>query len=350
MSRSLPSARTVALLLLLVAGGALSFSFHATVDGANVTYTATPVEPGADPERVTRAASNVTDLDERLSDTSAHHQRPIRTAAATGSYTGRLSPELDIVIDDLESPYVRYNGSYYAWSLSPSDGTTNATIRMRPTEPDTVFANVSRPAAGAPPEIRTAIDRGTATGLTVAPGLYHEGGTYYAVAPENEAAVVTRLASVLVGAVLTPVGRGYAAVALGILGYRYRDPTRDRPLTVRRAAAVAALAVPIAFVGTVLFESGSATRFVTSPTSAFVAAAGVVAGVLAARRRWLSLAGVTVGTGLLATAAVTAALGVVGLFFGPAIAFVGVVTGVVPFGYGYWFAQRAPDPSPDGDR
>ena len=112
MPRSLPSIRTVAILLLLVVGMGLSFSFHVTADGATVSYTATAVEPGETPDLVTRAASNVTDLDERLAGTSTQHQRPVRSAAATGAYTGRLDPELDIVIDDSESPYVWYNESY----------------------------------------------------------------------------------------------------------------------------------------------------------------------------------------------------------------------------------------------
>jgi hypothetical protein len=48
MPRSLPSIRTVALLLLLV-GGTLSFAFHATAGNGSVTYTATAVEPGKNP-------------------------------------------------------------------------------------------------------------------------------------------------------------------------------------------------------------------------------------------------------------------------------------------------------------
>ena len=68
MSPSFPSIRTIAVLLLLVVGSALSFAFHAPAGGATITYEATAVEPGGTPELVTRATSNVTDLDERLSD------------------------------------------------------------------------------------------------------------------------------------------------------------------------------------------------------------------------------------------------------------------------------------------
>ncbi|MDL0132079.1 hypothetical protein PNP59_14325 [Halobacterium salinarum] len=178
--------------------------------------------------------------------------------------------------------------------------------------------------------------------MAVESGLYQQHGTYYVVAPENEGAVLTELASIFAGFALTPVGRGYVAVALGLLGYRYREPTRDRLLTVRRATVLPALAVAVALIGTGLFESGSLTRFVTGPTSAFVVAAGTVAGVLSRQRRWLWLGGVTVGTGVLATAAITAALGLVGLIFGPAIVLLSFITGVVPFGYGYWFAQESP--------
>ena len=346
MSPSFPSIRTTAILLLLVVGSTLSFAFHATTGGATITYEATSAEPGANPGLVTRATSNVTDLDERLSDTPTQYQQPIRTAAATGTYNGTLSPELHIVIDDVETPYVRYNGSYYAWTLSADEETTNATIRMRQTDPETVFTSVARPVSEAPPEVQTAIETGTTTGSIVESGLYRQDGTYYVVAPENEGAVGTQLASVFVGFVLTPVGRGYVAVALGLLAYRYRDPTRDRLLTVRQAAAIATLAIPIALVGTSLFESGTATRFVTGPMSATVVASGVVAGVLTAQRRWLSLAGVTIGIGLLTTASISAVLGPVGLFFGPLVVFIGIGTGVIPFGYGYAFAQKTPRESP----
>ncbi len=341
VSRSFPSIRTVAILLLLIVGSTLSFAFHATAGDATITYEATPVEPGENPKLVTHATSNVTDLDELLSDTSSQYQQPIRTAAATGTYNGTLSSELHIVIEDVETPYVWYNGSYYVWTLSTHRETTDATIQMRQTDPETVFTSVVRPVAKAPPEVQTAIETGTTTGPVVRPGLYHQDGTYYVVAPENEAALGIHIVSIFVGFILMPVGRGYVAVALGLLGYRYRDPTRDRLLTVRRATAVAALAVPIALFGTALFESGSLTRFVTGPASATVVASGVVAGVLTAQRRWLRLVGLTIGIGLLTTVAMSAVQGTAGLVFGPLAVFLGLVTGVVPFGYGYAFAQTA---------
>ena len=343
MPRSLPSIRTVAVLLLLVVGVTLSFAFHATAGGASVTYTATAVEPGENPDLVARAAGNVTDLDERLAGTPTRYRQPIRAAARTGSYNGSLDPELDIVVDDIESPYVRYDGRYYSWTVSTASETTNATIRMAPAEPDAVFERVARPVADAPPEVRTAITEGSATGFSVDAGLYEQDGTYYAVAAENEGAVVTQLAKVFAGFALTPVGRGYTAVALGLLAFRHRGPNRDRPLTPRRAAASAALAVPIALAGAALLESGAASWFVTGPASAFVVAAGVVAGVFAARGQWLRLLGVSVGTALLAGTAFAAALGVLGVVFGTLAVLFGFAAGVVPFGYGYWFARPLPE-------
>lgn len=335
----MPSRRTVAVLLLLVVGVGLSFSFHASMDGASVTYTATPVEPGENPELVTRAAPNVTNLEDQLAGTSTQHQRPIRKAAATGSFTGNLDPELHIVLDDIESPYVWYDGRYYNWTVATQPETTNATIRMQPTGPDTVFKGVARPVTGAPAEVRTAIAEGTATGLTVESGLYLQNGEYYAVAPESDGAVLAQLATIFAGFVLTPVGRGYTAVAIGLLAYRFRDPTRNRPLTVRRAIAIPALAIPVALIGTALFESGSLTRFVTGPASAFVVAAGTVAGVAAARRQWLRLVGVSIGAAVVAVGAFVGAVGIVGVVLGPLAVFLGYTTGVVPFVFGYWFAQ-----------
>lgn len=339
MSRSLPSIRTIAVLLLLVAGIGLSFSFHVSADRASVTYTATAVEPGENSTLVTRAAGNVTNLDEQLAGTSTQHQRPIRRAATTGSYTGDLEPELDIVIDDIESPYVWYNESYYTWAVSTQSGTTNATIRMQPADPDTVFEAVSRPVNEASSEVRTAITEGTTTGFLLESGLYQQNGEYYVVAPENEGAVFGQLAKVFGGFVLTPVGRGYTAVAIGLLVYRFREPMCERPLTVRRAIAIPMLAIPIALSGTVLFESGSISRFVTGPASAFMLTTGAVAGVAAARRQWLQLIGVSIGAALLTIGAFVAALGLIGGIFGTLVVFVGYATGIVPFGYGYWFAQ-----------
>ncbi|WP_245710263.1 hypothetical protein [Halopenitus malekzadehii] len=245
------------------------------------------------------------------------------------------------MIEDVRTPYVWYNGSYYAWTISTKEETTNATIQMERTNPETVFSTVARPVSEAPSEVRTAIESGTTTASIVEQGLYQQDGTYYVVAPEYEGALGTQLASVAIGFLLTPVGRGYVAVALGLLGYRYREPTRARLLTVRRAAAIAALAIPIALGATALFESGSPTRFVTGPTTAVVVATGLVAGVLAAQRRWLLLVGVTVGIGLFATAALSAVIGLVGLVFGPLAVCLGLLTGVIPFGYGYWFARTS---------
>ena len=343
VSSALPSLRTAAIVGLLLVGVTLSFAFHATAGDAEITYEATAVEPGEDSGLVARAAPNVTDLDERLSDTPDQYRAPIRTAAATGSFDGTLSPELEIALDDAETPYVWYDGRYYEWTFSTRGETTNATIEMRPTDPESVFAAVARPASEAPPGVRTAIDEGTTNGSGVRSGLYRLDESYYAVAVESEAAAFARFASAIAGFALTPVGRGYAAVGLGLLAYRYREPTRDRLLTARRALAVAALAVPVAFVATALFETGSLSRFVTGPATAAVVASGVVAGVCVAQSRWRSLVGVTVGVGLFATAAITAALGPIGLVFGPLAATLGFVTGLVPFGYGYWFARTAPD-------
>ncbi|ELZ37253.1 hypothetical protein [Halorubrum tebenquichense] len=349
MSPGLPSARTAAIVSLLLVGVALSFAFHATAAGSEITYEATPVEPGEDPDPVAEASSNVTDLDERLSDTADRNREPVRTAAATGSFEGALSSELAIALDGAESRYARYDGRYYEWSLSTGDETANATIEMRPTDAESVFAAVARPASESSADVRRIIDEGTANGSGVRSGLFRRDGAYYAVAIESEAAVAGQIASSFAGFALTPVGRGYAAVGLGLLAYRYREPTRDRLLTVRRAAAVAALAVPLALVATALFETGSPARFVIGPATATVVASGVVAGACVASSRWRSLVGVTVGIGLFATAAIAAPLGPIGFLFGPLAVLFGIATGAVPFGYGYWFARPAADATSPSD-
>ncbi|MFB6109925.1 MAG: hypothetical protein ABEJ60_03500, partial [Halodesulfurarchaeum sp.] len=149
-----------------------------------------------------------------------------------------------------------------------------------------------------------------------------------------------KLFSGFLGYVLTPVGRGYVAVALGLLAYRYRNPLTDRPLTVRRALGVAAFAVPVAFVGTLVFETGSWSRFVTGPVSALVVASGLVAGVLVHQRRWLALLGFTGLVAALVVGAGVLALGVFGALLGGLAVFVGLLTGVVPLGYGIAFGAH----------
>lgn len=336
-----PSVRTLALLALLVVGLACSFAFHAVAASEmQVTYAATAVQPGDDPHRVADAASGVVDLDERLDDESAAVRRPVDRATRTGSFEGNVTPELHTILDGTEADYAVYGGSYYRWNLTVGDETTHVRIRTTPVDAATVLADVSEPYDTAPPEVRTAIDTGSVSGWNVVPGVYRRGDAYYAVAPENDAAVATKLLEAFAGYLLTPVGRGYVAVALGLLAYRYRDPHTDRPLTVRRAAAVAALAVPVSLLGTLLFESGSASRFLTGPASATVVAAGVVAGVFVHRRRWGALVGFTALVAGAALAASAAALGPVGAVFGGVSLVVGLVCGVVPLGFGVAFATE----------
>jgi len=119
-------------------------------------------------------------------------------------------------------------------------------------------------------------------------------------------------------------------------------------LTVRRAPAVAALGVPVALVGTALFESGSLMRFVTSPASTFVVSAGVVAGVLVHQRRWGRLVGWTLLACVLRIGASVLALGVVGVVFGGFGLLVGLLAGIVSLGFGAWFARERSDTTADG--
>jgi hypothetical protein len=350
MPSTRPSLRTVAVVLLLVVGLGGSFTFHAVAGGADITYTATAVEPGEDHATVADVAPGVADLNERLAGTAPEHSAPVGEAARTGSFAGNVSPELFIVLDDLEDTrFVVYDSRYYDWTLRLDEETTSVEIEMQPVKATTVYAETARPVESAPEEIQRAVETGTTTvtGVGVERGLYVDDGTYYVVAVENRAALVGQLFGSVVGVVLLPVGRGYVAVALGLLALRYREPSVDRPLTLRRAAGVALLSLPVALVATALFETGSLSRFVTGPASALVVATGLLAGVLALRGEWLRLAGVTVGVGLLAAGAIAAALGVVGVVFGPLAVLLGVVAGVVPFGYGYWFGQSGTASSAD---
>ena len=339
MSPSLRSRRTLAVLALLAVGLACSFAFNVAVSGEGVTYTATAVEPGENASLVARASPAVADLGPRLDDVPPADRDPVRAAAENGTFEGIVAPELHIAIDDIEARYVVYEGRYYAWNATWEGETTNLSLRMRPTAAAAVLGNVSEPYAGAPAAARTAIERGSVTGESGARGIYLRDGAYYAVTPPSDDAILSTVLGALVGFVLTTVGRGYVAVGLGLLAFRYREPSVDRPLTVRRALGVAALGVPVGLLGTLLFESGSASRFVTAPTGAFVVACGVVAGVLAKQGRWPALAGFSVLVAVAAAVAVGLAMGVVGLVFAVPALLVGFLAGTVPLVYGRVFGR-----------
>ena len=334
----MPSKRTIAIYGLLVVGLVCSFGFHVALNDMSVTYTATAIEPDTQPSEVAHASANVTNLDERLAGLDAPQRHPVVEAAQSGSFAGNVAPELSIALDDTHGQFAVYDGEYYKWNLTTSEQTTFIRVQMEPTDAETVLATIASPAESAPPEVQTAIESGSATGWTLPRGVYRQDGAYYAVAPASDTAVVTTMLGGFVGFVLTPIGRGYVAVALGLLAYRYREPLVAQPLSVRRAIVVAALAVPVALLGTALFESGSASRFITGPASALVVSAGVVAGVLASQRRWLRLGGFTVLLGGLTVGALVAGLGPVGFLLGPLTVGLGLLAGVIPLIYGVVFS------------
>lgn len=344
-----PSIRTVSLIGLLVVGILCSFAFHTALTSMDVTYTATAVQPTEDTGQIAQASFNVTNLTEQLSGTPETARQPITQAIQTGSFEGNVTPELSIALDDVRTKYVVYGAQYYSWNLTTDEETTHIRVEMHPADAEAVFRDVSSPYKSASPEVQTAIDSGSVTGWSIQRGVYRRGDTYYAIAPESDTALAEKIVGGFVGFVLTPIGRGFVAVALGLLAYRYHEPMNDRPLTVRRAVSVAALAIPVAVIGTALFETGTMTRFITGPASAFVVSSGVVAGVLAQQRRWLTLGGFTVLIGGLTIVAITVALGIVGLFLGSLALFIGFVAGIVPFVYGIVFGckqPRQPDTNP----
>jgi hypothetical protein len=199
----------VAVVLLLVVGLGGSFTFHAVAGGADVTYTATAVEPGEDHAAVADIAPDVAGLNRQLAGTAPEYRQPVQEAARTGSFAGNVSPELHIVLDGLEDTrFVVYDSRYYDWTLRLDEETTTADITMRPVEAATVYAETARPVESAPEEIQRAVETGTATatGVGVEHGLYVDDGTYYVVAVENRAALVGRLFGAVVGVVLLSVG------------------------------------------------------------------------------------------------------------------------------------------------
>jgi hypothetical protein len=333
----MPSKRTAALYGLLIVGLLCSFGFHIAVSDMSVSYTATAIDSDTQPSRVAHASTNVTNLDEQLASLSATQRQPVTDAAQSGSFVGPVSPALSIALNETRGEFAVYDGEYYEWSLTTSEETTTIDLQMRPVDAETVLATVAAPAETAPQKVQTAIDSGHTTGWNLPEGVYRQDGTYYAVVPDSETAIATSILGGFIGFVLTPVGRGYVAVALGLLLYRYREPLVAEPLTLRRAVGVATLAAPVAVFGTALFESGSASRFITGPASAIVVAAGVVAGVLACQRRWLHLGGFTVLVSGLTIAAMVVGLGPVGFILGPLTVVLGLIAGVIPLIYGVVF-------------
>jgi len=342
MQPSKPSVRTTAIFALLIVGVVCSFAFHAAVTDMEVTYTATAVQPGEDPSRVAFASEQIVDLDERLQDKSVSIRRPVEQAAADGSFAGNVTPELHVTLDGTEARYAVFGGAYYRWNLTVSEETAFVRIEMAPVNATTVFDTASTGYDSASPKAQSAITSGSATGWNIERGIYQRGETYYAVAPQSETAIAGKIFSGFLGYILTPVGRGYVAVALGLLAYHYRNPFTDRPLMVRRALGVAALAIPVAVVGTLVFESGSLSRFVTGPVSALMVASGVVAGVLVHQRRWIRLLGFTSLLVAVVVGASVLVLGVIGALLGALAALVGLFTGVIPFGYGIAFGSSRP--------
>jgi len=338
----MPSTRTVALYALLVVGVLCSFAFHASVASATVTYTATPIQASDDPHRVASVSPHVGDLDAQLDRYDKEIRRPVDRAARTGSFTGNVTPELYTTLDSLPSDYVHYvvyHDAYYRWHTSVNENTTFVRLRMTPANGSTVLAEVAKPYGNASSDVKTAIRNGSVTASIIRGGVYRYDGTYYAVSPENDGSIAAKLLEIGLGYVFTPVGRGLVAVALGILYYRYREPSVARVLTPRRAGAVALLALPIALVGTAVFESGSPSRFVTGPASAFVVATGVIAGVFVHQRRWLGLVGVTALVAAVAVGTNALMHGLVGIALGLLFFLVGLLAGGVPLVYGVVFAR-----------
>lgn len=346
---TLPSLRTAALFALLVVGLVGSFAFHAAMTDMQVTYTATTVQSGDDPGRVMRASQSVATLDGRLDGKSNEVRRPVHQAAQSGSFSGNVTPELYTILDGMDAKYVVYDGSYYRWNTTVNDETTFVDIQTTPTDQAAVLEAVSEPYETASANVQETIDTGSVTGRNmVEPGIYRRANTYYAVAPENTGALAATIVEAFLGYVLTPVGRGFVAVALGLLTYQYRESFTDRVLTVRRAQVVAALGVPVAIVGTALFESGTLTRFVTSPASTFVVSGGVVAGVLVHQRRWGRLVGWTALVCVVSIGVSVLALGVVGVVFGGFRVLIGLFAGSVSLGFGVWFARERDEETADG--
>lgn len=287
-------------------------------------------------------SANISNLNTRIDGYDHQTWQPVIQAARTESYQGNVTPQLAAVLDDLPSQfvtYVVYNGSYYRWNTTVDEEAPSAQIRMDPVNATSVLTTIADPYDTAPPDVQTAIQTGSVESGSITAGVCQRGETYYAVAPESDTAVLTRILGAGIGYLLTPIGRGFVAVAGGILYYRRRNPLDDRVLTLRRAVAVAAASVPLAFVSTALFESGSLTRFIMGPASAFVVSAGVVAGVLIHQRRWVALIGATVLVVALTLAANVLASGLAGVFFGLLFLFVGLIAGGVTLVYGIVFGR-----------
>ncbi|KAB1193760.1 hypothetical protein GJR96_10050 [Haloferax sp. MBLA0076] len=331
-----PPTRFAAVVSLLVVGVFFTQSFSLAA-GLQTTYVADEVTAETPPELVATNDADVVDLTDHVAGTP-ELEDPLQTAVETGRFDGSVEPEAHIVLSDVHDDvrFAVYEGRYYRFSLDVSDEPIGAEITLSPTDWRTVAEATADPAADASPEVRKAIDDGSAAQDSfVVSGLYVRDGTYHLVRPESEGAVAGNFFATVGGFLFNPIGWAYVVSGVGLLAALQ---TRDgpRPVDTRSALAVLPATLAVMWVATTLSGTGSvAMRYALVPFIGVVAAFGLFAGLCLRRRAWGPLAVGSVVLCGVVFAVDVAALGVLGAAFGT----LGIVVGwggsllLVPYGY-----------------
>lgn len=339
MHRLLPTARSASIGLLVLIGIGCLLSFNATVAGLGLTAEATAVDPAADAGTVATASSDVANLDRRLDDPVVDAPvESVAEAARSGSYEGSMDPAVQAEINGLDARYAVYEGSYYRWNGTTSTESGDVRLGMEPVDATTVVNDVATPYEEASPAAKRVIRTGSSSVDELPTGVFVRDGTYYAITPVSTGEVASVVLRGAASYLLSLVGPGYLAVGIGLAVVRLRSPG-SRPVTPRRAAAVASAAVPIGIAVAAASVSGPPVLYLIYPGVGSAVAAGFVAGVFARRSQWLALAGVTALVGGLGVVGSFVAGGVGGALVGAVGVVVAVVAGALPFVYGVVFAS-----------
>ncbi|ELZ94074.1 hypothetical protein C440_10653 [Haloferax mucosum ATCC BAA-1512] len=342
-----PLKRLAAVVALLLVGVLITQSISVAGE-LQTTYVSEEVSAETSPELVAAHDSDIVSLSRYVNGTSKL-EAPVETAAETGIFDGQIESEAYMALDDIDegAEFAVYDGQYYRLSLNVSGDPVSATIRLSPTDWETVSQAAAEPAANASTDVQETIDEDSVdVGSFVDQGLFSRGGTYYLVYPENIGAAYGKLFSAIGAFLFNPVGWAYVITGLGLL-IAFRNRSTVRPLDRKMALAVIPGTLLALWLETTFAGSGSLSmRYVLTPASGVVAAFGLFAGFCLRRRAWKPLVAGSVILPIVVIGVNTLLLGVFGAIFSVLFGlFIGWFGSLPLVLYGYVFATE-PDETP----
>ncbi|AFK20333.1 hypothetical protein E6P09_13490 [Haloferax mediterranei ATCC 33500] len=345
-----PLKRLAAVVALLLVGVLITQSFSVAGE-LQTTYVSEEATAETAPELVAAHDSDIVSLSRHVNGTP-QLEAPVETAAETGTFDGQIESEAYMALSDIneDTEFAVYGGQYYRLSLTVSGDPVSATLRLSPTDWETVSQAATEPAANASANVQAAIDDGSVdVGSFVDQGLFSRGGTSYLVYPENIGAVYGKFFSAIGAYLFNPVGWAYTIAGIGLL-VAFRSRGTARPLDQRTALAVIPGTLLALWLATTLTGSGSLSmRYVLTPASGVVAAFGLFAGFCLRRRAWKSLVAGSVILPIVVIGANALLLGAFGAIFSVLFGlFIGGVGSLLLVPYGYVFAAD-PDETVSSD-